>query len=620
LEGAYQINQRSTLVCNLLGSCLMKVGDFPRAATIFEIATYLSPMDSDGWANLSEALNAMSKPEAALKCANKAAELSLDSSNALVAQAAAQLELGKIEESITTYERAAAINPTMPILCALARALAISGRNDDALPYLRRAIALDALDPFPRVMLALSALKPIYNNIAEIEASRAAFKQAIRDLEIWNANARVRNVYAAVGASQPFFAAYHPFNNRDLLLPYGELCVSWMKTLPIPAFAPGARPRGGRFRVGIVSAHIHSHSVWTAIIKGWVQELDKTLFDLYLFKLDSDQDDETVLAKRRASYFDDQPKSLSKWVEAIGKADLDALIYDEIGMDALTLQLAAMRLAPLQAATWGHPETTGLPTMDFYISGAGLEPTNAQRNYTECLVQLPHMGVYVETLNPKVTDPDLLALGLPRDEPLLLCPGTLFKYSPLNDWVWIEIAKGLKANGGGRLVFFINTNGSMHLLLTERLRVTFERAGMDFDASVCLIPFLDRSRYFGLMERSTLMLDTLGFSGFNTALQSIESGLPYLAFEGDFMRGRLASCIMRRINLPELVVATHEDFVERAVELATNQDRLKHIRSEIAKRRQILFKDSAPIRALEVFLVEEIGKRRATDAQASLSG
>ena len=619
LESAYQENQRSTVVCNLLGSCLMEVGDFPNAAAKFETATKIAPMDGNGWANLSTALHAMSQHDRALRCADKAVELGRDSSNALAARAAALLDLGKIEESITTYQQAAALNPTMSILCELARALITSGRNDDAIPYLQRAIEVDGSNPFPRIMFAMSLIKTIYKNIAEVETSRAAFKQAIRDLQTWYASTPVRNAYVAIGASQPFFAAYHPFNNKDLLSPYGELCVSWMKSLPSAASLPSMRPRSGKFRVGIVSAHVRDQSVWNAIIKGWVYHLDKSKFDLYLFKLESPGDQETQAAKNQVTHFDDQPKDLSGWVEAIRRAELDALIYDEIGMDARTLQLAAIRLAPLQAATWGHPETTGLPTIDIYLSGAGLEPPNAQDNYSERLIQLPNMGVYVDPLKPKAQDPALHTLGLPRDEPLLLCPGSLFKYSPLTDWVWIEIAKGLQANGGGRMVFFINTSGSMHLLLTERLRVAFAREGMDFDSKVCLIPYLDRPRYFGLMERSTLMLDTLGFSGFNTALQAIECGLPYLAFEGAFMRGRLASCIMRRMDLPELVATTYEDFIHRAVTLAADKGRIKQLRSEIIKRSHILFSDTAPIRALEELLVDEIGKRRAKELSDSMA-
>ena len=612
LEIAHAMNPRLTVVCNLLGLCLLKTGDAPKAATIFGIATNIAPTDSDGWANLSTALTVMSDHVRAMECADRAVGLSLDSSNALAAQAAAQFEMGKIEESVSTYQQAVAQNPTVMSLSGLAVALLTSGRPDDALTYVRRAAEIEENNPYVRMLIAVLQLKPIYQSNAEIELSRIAFEKAIRELQSWYSSAPVTDAYTGVGAAQPFFLAYQPYNNRELLSRYGGLCASWMTTLPgIAALAPRANFQPGKFRVGIVSPHVYNQSIWNAILKGWVHQLDKSKFDIYLFKLGTKKDQETVAAKAHVHYFDDQPKSVTDWAAAIHGAELDVLIYGEIGMDAVTLQLAAMRLAPLQAATWGHPETTGLPTIDFYLSAEGLEPPNAQDNYSEKLVLLPNMGVYVEVLEPKSDHVDLRLLGLPCDEPLLLCPGSPFKYSPLHDRVWIEIARGLKANGGGRMVFFSASSGTMNVQLSNRLRNSFGQAGLDFDSHVCVIPFLSRQRYFGLMKQSALMLDTLDFSGFNTAIQAIECGLPYLAFEGSFMRGRLASSIMRRLELSELVVPTYEEFAQRAVSLTTNTEQLDELRAKILKRRATLFKDAAPIRALERFLEVEICKRRS---------
>jgi len=611
LEVAHFLNPRSTVVCNLLGLCLMKVSDFPRAISILEIATYVAPEDRDGWTNLSAALDATGEHDRAINCINRAVAISADSSSALAAQAAALFELGKIEESVATYQQAVELNPKGLTLCGLAVALITGGRHEDAMIYLRRAAEIEASNPTVRLLMAVSEVKPINQSRAEIEASRAAFDQAITELQSWYSTAPVNDAYTAVGSAQPFFLAYQPYNNKQLLSRYGALCASWISGLSntIP-MQPRVEPRTGKFRVGIVSAHVYNQSVWSAILKGWVHQLDKSHFDLYLFKIGAKKDQETLAAKQQVQHFDDQPKSLVDWARAIHGANLDALIYAEIGMDALTLQLAAMRLAPIQAATWGHPETTGLPTIDYYLSADGLEPPNAQHNYSENLVLLPHMGVYVEMLRPKAQDVDLQMLGLPRDEPLLLCPGPPFKYSPLHDRVWIEIAKGLKANGGGRMVFFSATSGTMHVRVFERLRHFFAEAGLDFDSHVCVIPFLDRSHYFGLMKQAALMLDTLDFSGFNTAMQAVECGLPYLAYEGSFMRGRLASCIMRRMDLPQLVATTYEDFARRAVALAADNRKLEQLRAEFVKRRGILFEDPAPIRALEGFLAAKIGEQR----------
>jgi predicted O-linked N-acetylglucosamine transferase (SPINDLY family) len=286
-------------------------------------------------------------------------------------------------------------------------------------------------------------------------------------------------------------------------------------------------------------------------------------------------------------------------------------------MDPLTAKLASLRLAPVQAASWGHPECTGLPTMDLYISGEALEPLNASDNYSEKLVRLPNLGVHVEPLAPAISKPGLGSLNLPSNEPLLLCAGAPFKYSPIDDDVWVQIARHLrkrifKRKSGGRLIFFRSRSEAMDRILETRLRTAFEKGGVEFDAHVSIVPTLDRSRFFGLMRESALMLDTLGFSGFNTAIQGIECDLPVLAYEGAFMRGRLASAIMRRLDLPELVATTKEEFVQKAIELAGDARRRRSLRAKIIERRSILFHDLEPVRALERHLTDEVMKARTT--------
>jgi predicted O-linked N-acetylglucosamine transferase (SPINDLY family) len=249
--------------------------------------------------------------------------------------------------------------------------------------------------------------------------------------------------------------------------------------------------------------------------------------------------------------------------------------------------------------------------MDYYFSGDAFEPPDGQLNYSEKLVRLPSFGAFVEPLQPKIRDAKLSALGLPKGVPLLLCPGSPFKYMPAHDWVWLEIAKGLQTRCQGRLVFFASSRGSMHVALLTRLRKFFASAGVDFDSHICVVPVLERARFFSLMQKSTLLLDTLGFSGFNTALQGLECGLPVLAYEGKFMRGRLASAIMRKMDMPELVATSHQEFIQKAVEFAADPKRLKKIRAEIPKRVKALFRDDSSIRGLEAFLETEIRKQRA---------
>jgi predicted O-linked N-acetylglucosamine transferase (SPINDLY family) len=108
-------------------------------------------------------------------------------------------------------------------------------------------------------------------------------------------------------------------NNRELLSRYGTLCARLMKhwhdrqTFTEPGVA-----QSGALRVGIVSAHIRDHSVWTTIIKGWLQNFDRDRFEFHLFHVGSKHDEETAWAQSRSTSFEHGAKScgsglISSW-------------------------------------------------------------------------------------------------------------------------------------------------------------------------------------------------------------------------------------------------------------------------------------------------------------------
>jgi predicted O-linked N-acetylglucosamine transferase (SPINDLY family) len=617
LRSAHAQNPSSYAVCSLLGACLSKTGELGDALLMFEAACLADPDNAEGWENLAVAANALGEHQRARECADRAVTLKPDSSKAMHALGAAQYGQGRLAEAIESYRQGAALaTPSAEMLFAYGNALLASGLNEEAIVQLQRAVTLDENNLNARWAIAMAHLKPVFKSESELLKSRHSFADAMDQVEKWYRTSNgVTEPFNAVGVSQPFYLAYQPFNNRELLSRYGMLCASWMSALQAALGSmggPDAPPsRDRKLRIGIAAAHMHEHSVWNAITRGWVHHFDRSKIDLYLFQLNPTSDQETIQARQLAAHFENQPTTFHGWVEAIRSKWLDVLIYPEIGMDPLTVRLASLRLARIQAASWGHPESTGLPTIDFYLSAAAFEPQQAAQNYTEKLVTLPNLGVYVEQLAPKISKAGLSSLNLPDDEPLLLCPGAPFKYTPAFDDVWVQIAAGLKkrflrSSSGGRLVFFRSRSDSMDRMLEARLRQAFEKGGVNFDAHVAIIPTLERSRFFGLMRRSAIMLDTLGFSGFNTALQAIECDLPVLAFEGEFMRGRLASGIMRQIGLPELVAVSKDEFVRTAVSLAGDAGTRKKLRNAIIARRPTLFQDLAPIRALEQHFVDAL--------------
>ena len=535
-----------------------------------------------------------------------------DSGAALAMQATARFAQGDMEEAVDLYRRAVAAagaGADSTTFLGYGQALMGAGHAADAAKQFARAVELAPHDSRARFALAMSHLRPIYDDVAQMDASRRAFARAMSELDAWFTPVRAASGVPGVGSAQPFYLAYHPVDARPLLAPYGKTAARVMAGgVAAPRATEDTRTAGPRkLRVGIAAAQVRDHSVWNAITQGWVRHFDRDRIELTVFKLERASDDETARARREATTFVDSPVTLQGWAQAIVDARLDVLIYPEIGMHPLTTRLAAMRLAPVQAASWGQPLTTGLPTIDLFISAQALEPATGDAHYSERLVALPHLGVCIQPLQPAVIAPDFATLGLSPTEPLLLCPGTPFKYTPQGDAALVAIAARLQARGAGRLVFFRNPRPAMSAQVEQRMRQAFAKAGVDYDRTVAWIPTLNRGRYFGLMQRATALLDTLGFSGFNTALQGIECDLPVVAFEGEFMRGRLASGPLRFLGLDELVATTPEQYADIALRLVEDEAWHAHVEREIAQRRHALFFDQAPVRALEDALFEAAG-------------
>ncbi len=598
------------------GVFLRDQGDFDPAIEHLRNAIRLDAMLEPAHEALAGALVDAGRADEALKLGQAYSVTHPDGKTALAMVAAAHFAQGRIDDAVEAFRRAsAAPDAESSTFLGYGNALMSGGDAIGATKQFARAVELDPQNARARFSLAMSHLRPIYDDVGQMEAARRAFTRAVTELDSWFTPARAAVGARAVGSAQPFYLAYHPVDARPLLAPYGKLAARLMATgiaSPRAARAATLAPlRARKVRLGIAAAHVRDHSVWNAITQGWVRHLDRDRFELFLFQLERENDEETARARRAVAHFIDKPSSLEGWAQAIADAGLDVLIYPEIGMHPLTTRLAAMRLAPVQAVSWGQPLTSGLPTMDLYLSAQTMEPPQASAHYTEQLVTLPRLGVSLQPLNPVIVAPDLPALGLSPTEPLLLCPGTPFKYTPQGDATWVALAARLQARGSGRLVFFRSHRASMSAQVEQRLRRALGAAGVDPDRTVAWIPTLPRERFFGLMQRATLMLDTIGFSGFNTALQGLECRLPVVAFEGEFMRGRLASGPLRQIGLDELVATSPAEFLDIAMRLVDDVGLRARLQRDIVERSPRLFNDVSTVRALEDALVAAVERKAA---------
>jgi predicted O-linked N-acetylglucosamine transferase (SPINDLY family) len=574
------------------------------AIASYEKALSLTPDFSPAYVNLGNVLNVQGKSDQAIACYRKALVIEPDLLEAHYNLADVLRDQNRLNEAIPCYEKVLALRPDLSEAhYGLGHVFRNQGRLSEVLDCYRKALSLDPEYVEARWALAMSQIPKMYGTDADPMRCRTAFAGQLDELERWFDGTRSAEGFRAVGSQQPFPLAYQEENNRMLLQRYGRLCARLMgEWFEGQDFAvPGRRISDGVIRVGIASQYFWNHSVWNALVKGWFEKIGRGRFALYAFYFGVRQDQETSLAKSSAAHFEQGAKPLRQWVQGIIDQQLDVLIYPEIGMDPMSVKLASLRLAPVQVATWGHPETTGLPTIDYYLSAEDLEPPNAQENYTEQLITLPNLGCFYRPWGSEAIAPDLGKLGIDSRSPLFLCPGMPFKYAPRHDWIFAEIARRL---GRCQFIFFIPEVSNLAEKLRQRLEAVFARHDLNIDEYVIFVPWQNGPAFDGLLKRADVFLDTIGFSGFNTAMQAVERGIPIVTREGRFLRGRLASGILKRMGLQELVAASEEDYISLAVKLIRNGEYRERTRKRIEAERHVLFEDIAPIRALENFLAE----------------
>ncbi len=602
LFGAKAAAPDSAEACFRLGSELAQSGQLDQAIALLRRAVELAPQGAPAYHNLASAYRDRGDAPSALAAYREAARLDPRFPEAHYGVGLMLMGERRYDEALASLRRAIELNPRFAE-ARLQAGNAHMGLGDWQAALGEFKAAVDARPDYAeaRWARAMSQLPAVYSFGTDPAERRHAFAAQLDALCKWFAATRRPDAYLAVGVHQPFYLAYQETANRELLAKYGALCASLMGAwqsqagLAPPALRQGAQSRS-KPRIGIVSAHVHDHSVWTALVRGWVERL-AAANDLHIFHLGATQDAETALARRRAARFDAGPRPFDAWAHAIHGAQLDLILYPEIGMDATTAKLASLRLAPVQAASWGHPETSGLPTIDYYLSAQGLEPAEAQANYTEKLVALPNLGCWLVPGKEESAKPP--ALDVQSDEVLLLCPGNAFKYAPHHDQLFAAIARRVPRS---RLLFFRTRPEPLAEKLRERLRESFRRAGVDFERQVVFLPWQSRGAFRALLRRADLYLDTLGFSGFNTVVHALECGLPVVAREGRFLRGRLASGVLRHLALDELVAESDEAYVELAATLAADRERRQALRKLIEAGRERLYRDPAPLDALQRFV------------------
>jgi CRISPR-associated protein Csy1 len=637
IEKARTLAPQDARLCNEAGLLLSDLGRRAEALNAFQRAVTLDPRYARALSNLGTALKESGRLPDAVKAYEAAVAAKPDYALAWANLGSARRQLGLRDEAVAAIERALALEPNnKTALLALGASRRSEAAVDGAVDAFTAAVRVDPRDTAAWLQLAgtlaerddIEGAKSAYARAQSLDPSllRAILGRHLTLPMVSRDAAAMREAHAqfaqgleAVASELPPRAAalspertldelrwvnwllpYHNEDARPLQERYAAIVGAAVEDRAPQWREPLARRAraGRRLRVGFLSGFFRDGTVGR-YFQHWITDLPRDAFEVVVYHTTPGFDSLAQRLAARADEFRRCPLwSPAQLAQLVREDALDVLIYPELGLEPTTFALAALRLAPLQCAAWGHPVTTGIATIDVFFSSAEMEPPDAQAQYSERLVLLPGIGTRYAR-SPTFPDASRAAFGLPEDFTLLLCPQTHYKIHPDNDGLFARV---LAANPDARLVIFQGRHAKLTATYLARLHAALSAHDVD-RSRLIVLPTVAHDDYMRINAVCDAMLDTLHWSGGNTSLDALAAGLPIVTLPGPFMRGRQSLGMLRLMGLDDLVARDESDYLVIATRLAGDRESQRALRSRIGESAHRVFDDERPVAALSEFLL-----------------
>ena len=443
----------------------------------------------------------------------------------------------------------------------------------------------------------------IYKDLNEINHYRKRFEKNIEKInQLLDVQSQYKKnlLIKTISSSTNFYLHYQGGDVFDLQKKYAQLIEKITQRI-YPNFHQEKKKSfvSQKIKIGFVSSFLRDHTI-SKLFKNWILKLDKKDFTKFIYYTDNETDHITNEIKKNVEHFF-CISDVDQLINQVSEDNLDIIIYFDIGMRPKIQILASLRLAPVQCNTWGHPVTSGFKNIDYYLSSELMETHNSHNHYSEKLIKLPGLGINYNFPNiNKIKKP---IVSKQSDNFVFLNLQSLFKMLPQDDHIYLDI---LKKYPNSNFWFIQGTKKSITDIFKERISKLFQKEGYDFEKYSYFHPRCSQEEFFGLIEKSDIILDSLNWSGGNTSLEAISLNKPIVTCPSGFMRGRHTYAILKILDIEETIAPTKEKYIEISVKLARDINFRNFIINKIKKNKKRLFNNDKPLKYLEDLIKKKL--------------
>lgn len=282
------------------------------------------------------------------------------------------------------------------------------------------------------------------------------------------------------------------------------------------------------------------------------------------------------------------PLKLNDIKNKLEELKLDVLVYCEIGMDSRSYFMAYMKLAKIQINTWGHSDSSGIDTIDYFFSSKyyELEYEKAQTHYSEKLILLNSLCTCYTNPTKKYnihTFKNRYDYGFTDDVIIYFCAQSLFKFNPLFDDYIIDIIQSVD-------------NAVLLLLDNENKQKLIKRFNnKNITNKFHFIPGMNHNNYINLMNIADVILDPFPFGGCNSSLEGFSLSKVIVTQSSEIINGRFTTGFYKKMELNELICNNKKEYINLAIRLGINKKYRIKYENKIKEKKDCLFNDNESI-------------------------
>jgi predicted O-linked N-acetylglucosamine transferase (SPINDLY family) len=427
-----------------------------------------------------------------------------------------------------------------------------------------------------------------FNNLEEEKKYRKLFEHNI-DFCINNVPKKIFEQidikYLKFIFKQNFYLAYTNLNNKRLLEKINILFSKNTKIFTDLSNYKHTFQKKNKIKIGIVCNQIFNLNKPVSRDRSKIiLNLDRNIFDIHLI---------TNLSKNRSSIpvFNKYPKIIcsgKNCVNILLSQNFDILFYPEIGMDIFTFICGSHRLAPIQISTWGHSETTGMKSMDYYISSKYFNNEKDQKYFSEKLVLLNSLGTYYIPMKNTIDNVDKQKIyKLFKIDPNKNIYNSLQTPSKICSYEFLNIVKKILSN---------DPNGIFITLYFTTIEKNFIINNLDsYKNQVRLFRYQSRTNYQKLLTISSILLDPFPFGSLNTSLDAFIFGKIVLTMPSNKINGNFCTGFYKKMEILEPISNSSEEYINKALKFVNDNDFRKKIEKKIKEKCNVLFYEKESI-------------------------